>query len=380
MNQNNVNRAASMVTAANSAIATLMDANPYNRMAVVAFSSYNYGGGTSNKAAANVLSSLKHYEGEEATSHLRWATESGSTTGWGDKDYIAGCDTVTKTSNWNQTTTQPATRNGYSGGTNIQAGIVEGAKLLTANSNTTTVQTEYGTVTRMPFIMVLSDGQPTFSLQDSTWYNPTSTTELGDGKDPFAGNGFLPALTAAYYKAKITEKYYGSAASEKNRCSIYTVGVQLTEELAKITLSAWFTRLACAATSTRGNEIAEVNNDEDGNIAFAPIPLEAAGEYTLSVKEVAVEEEGLTCDDTVFTVKITVTNTDGVLNAEVEYVDGEIVFENTYDAPIEPTESKKPGSPDTGDRSQLALFSVLLVMGLSGMAEMIILPKRKKED
>lgn len=232
MNQYGVNRASSMVTAANSAIATLMEANPYNRVAVVAFSSNSYGGGTSQNAAANVLSSLKHYDGEAATQHLRWTEEDGEGTG----SYIAGRDTVTVSSFWGQTT-RAATRHGYSGGTNIQAGIIEGAKLLTANSNTTTVQTEYGTVTRMPFIMILSDGQPTFSLQDATWYSPTTTTQQGNGSSAYAGNGFLPALTAAYYKAKITEKYYGAAASEKNRCSIYTVGVQLNEELAEITLN-----------------------------------------------------------------------------------------------------------------------------------------------
>lgn len=238
MNQNGVNRASRMVTAANSAISTLMAANEHNRVAVVAFSSGGYGDGTSNDAAASVLSSLAHYTGDAATSHLQWVNSSGGTTG-NSRQYIAGRDTVTVESDywWQDDYEIVAHRHGYSGGTNIQAGIITGAKLLTAANNSPTVTTEDGVLTRMPFIIILSDGQPTYTYSDSTWYNPSSTSQQGDGNNAYAGNGFIPAVTAAYYKGLITEKYYGSAASESNRCSIYTIGVQLNEELAEITLN-----------------------------------------------------------------------------------------------------------------------------------------------
>lgn len=187
MNQGGVDRASSMVTAANSAIATLMAANENNRVAVVAFSSSgDYGGGTSNGAAANVLSSLAHYTGEAATNHLRWFNYWGNADNSGD--YIAGRDTVRVNSGWVDYDTT-ARRNGSNGGTNIQAGIIAGAKLLT-NVASTTVTVDDKQVTRMPFMVILSDGQPTFSLSDSTWYNPSNTSsQNGDGNDPFAGNG-----------------------------------------------------------------------------------------------------------------------------------------------------------------------------------------------
>ena len=241
MNQNGVNRASEMVTAANDAIATLMEANEHNRVAVVAFSSNNYGEGSSNGAAANVLSSLAHYTGDAAANHLRWVNKKGAATG--TREYIAGRDVVTITvegDNWwdeDEVLTVNAFRRGYNGGTNIQAGIIAGAKLLTDASTTTTVVTEGGVVTRMPFIVILSDGQPTYSIDDAAWYNPTATTQQGNGSSAYAGNGFLPALVAAYYKAKVTEKYYGTNANEDNRCSIYTIGVQLKEDLAEMTLN-----------------------------------------------------------------------------------------------------------------------------------------------
>ena len=59
-----------LVTAANNAIKTLLQANPNNRIGVVAFSG-TQGGGTSGGAAANMLSPLAHYDGAAETEHLR---------------------------------------------------------------------------------------------------------------------------------------------------------------------------------------------------------------------------------------------------------------------------------------------------------------------
>ena len=230
-------RAETMVTAANSAIATLMKANEQNRVAVVAFSSEGDGGGTSNDAAANVLSSLTHYTGDAATNHLQWVTSRGSTTG-DNRSYIAGRD-ISGTG-FNQTY---ARRHGKNGGTNIQAGIIEGAKILTSVTNTTYTDPKTNeSVTRIPFLIILSDGQPTYTYSDETWYDPTSTSEQGPGSGSYEGNGFIAAMTAAYYKGLITEHYYGEKANAENRCFVYTMGVEISSltgdnlALAQITL------------------------------------------------------------------------------------------------------------------------------------------------
>ncbi len=251
------NRAESMVSAANTAIAALMASNPNNRVSVVAFSRSTQGGGTSNGEAANVLSSLSHYDGEAATAHLSW---SGS--------YIQGRDVIktvtTERGDWIQTGRFPwegyyeevevvtetrANRHGYRGGTHIQAGIALGAQQLMNATPTATVGDK--AVTRMPFLIILSDGAATFSADSSTWYTPSMTSEQGDGSNPYEGNGFLAALTAAYYKGAITEHYYGTAANAENRCFVYTIGVDLDElsgddeGLAQITMDP--------ATYTTGN-------------------------------------------------------------------------------------------------------------------------------
>ena len=243
-------RAESLVTAANSAIKTLMQTNEQNRVAVVAFSSEGYGNGTSGDAAANVLSSLAHYTGDAAESHLQWVNSEGSASG-NNRSYIAGRDTATITvgqGNNKQTKTVNAFRHGKEGGTNIQAGIVAGAQILTSVTNTTYTDPETNkTVTRIPFLIVISDGQPTFTYDDDTWYDPTvsgdnAADEQGPGSGSYEGNGFIAAMTAAYYKGKITEHYYGSKASGENRCYVYTMGVEISSltgdnlALAQITL------------------------------------------------------------------------------------------------------------------------------------------------
>ncbi len=225
-------RAEKLVDAANSAISTLMSTNEANRVGVVAFSSEgDYGGGTSENAAANVLSSLNHYIDDAATNHLQWVTSNGSTTGNG-RDYIAGRDSYTGWIN-NRWRTVNKFRHGKNGGTNIQAGIIEGAKLLTEAANTVWTNPETGeNVTRIPFLIILSDGQPTFSYDDENWTDPTLTgnnaaSEQGPGSGAYEGNGFIAALTAAYYKGAITEHYYGDKANAENHCFVYTMGVEI---------------------------------------------------------------------------------------------------------------------------------------------------------
>lgn len=232
-------RATTMVTAANTAIKQLMEANDDNRISVVAFSSANYGGGTSNGAAANVLSPLAHYEDnknttttsdDEASNHLRWTNSEGSSN---SGSYIMG------RSAGNAVRGIRLGNDNYAGGTNIQVGIALGAQQLTnvAQEDTYVTDANGNKITRIPFIIVLSDGAPTFSSSAETWYTPSFSSQNGDGNSAYTGNGFLAAMTAAYYKGKITEHYFGTSASNTNRCFVYTIGVQIQNtDLAELTL------------------------------------------------------------------------------------------------------------------------------------------------
>ncbi len=216
-NSMNNGRSTSMVNATNKAIASLMASNPNNRVGVVAFSS-NTSNSNSN-VSAEQLSALAHYDDVDGNNdgdlNDRYDTPAASRHLTWNGDYIVGRGT------------NAGSRDGVSGGTNIHAGIALGAQMLT--NATTTVEVDGKTVTRMPFLVILSDGAPTFSSSSTNWYAPSMTNEQGPGSSFYAGNGFLPALTAAYYKGVITEHYYPNNASEDNRCYIYTIGVGLSD-------------------------------------------------------------------------------------------------------------------------------------------------------
>ncbi|MBP3701821.1 MAG: VWA domain-containing protein, partial [Lachnospiraceae bacterium] len=210
------NRAQDAVAAINETIATLMALNEYNRVSVVTFSAHNSdwdndGMTTAGNEASSVLSPLAHYSGEAATSHLTWR---GTT---GNMRYLWGRNANGNVAN---------SRNGYSGGTNIQSGMYLGAQQL-LNVTDTTVVIEGKEITRMPFIIFVSDGAPVASSATNEWWQPSMTAYQGDLGNPYAGNAFLPILVASYYKQQITEKYYpdGDGAA-----MFYTIGVGLNSE------------------------------------------------------------------------------------------------------------------------------------------------------
>ncbi len=124
-----------------------------------------------------------------------------------------------------------------------------------------------------------------------------------------------------------------------------------------------------------GKVIATAKNDKDGKIAFENYAIDAAGEYVFEVKEVKGDAKGITYDETVYTVKVIVTdNLDGTFTLEYVYSDkdgdvDELVFENKYtpEPQPEPTPEPQPEpeSPKTGDSTNLAAW--LAVVFISGV-------------
>ena len=118
-------------------------------------------------------------------------------------------------------------------------------------------------------------------------------------------------------------------------------------------------------------------NAADGTITFDPITFDKVGTYTYTMREVAGDEEGMTYDDTEYSIVITVIDdgegnlvaTTAMLNGSDE-VDG-IVFENTYEAPAKPNEEM----PGTG--SALAPVMLLTVLLLAAGAAVTL--KRRNQ-
>lgn len=82
--------------------------------------------------------------------------------------------------------------------------------------------------------------------------------------------------------------------------------------------------------------VAEATNDGDGNFKLEPVTFTKTGTYYYTIVETNTQLGGVTYDETVYTVKVEVTDKGGYLAADVTYLkdgkEADVVFENTYKA------------------------------------------------
>lgn len=158
-----------------------------------------------------------------------------------------------------------------------------------------------------------------------------------------------------------------------------------------------------AFTLTGEGDAADISqtakNDAYGNVSFDELTFEAPGVYTFRIAEVKGTEEGMTYDESVYTITVTVVdNGEGQLEASLSYTkNGEAVeaieFCNTFteqktpekppvkpDTPIPPTTPKGPGKPgksggivtrsflpQTGDTAAVAMV-IAAALAIAGIA------------
>lgn len=93
-------------------------------------------------------------------------------------------------------------------------------------------------------------------------------------------------------------------------------------------------------------------NDAQGNVAFPHLLFTEPGTYTYELRELNDGQEGVTYDERVYVVTVTVTD-DGLghLSAEVsmDAADGALTFTNTYTPPVTPEEPPAPKPPTKPD-------------------------------
>ncbi|WP_317416589.1 SpaA isopeptide-forming pilin-related protein [Thermophilibacter provencensis] len=140
--------------------------------------------------------------------------------------------------------------------TNIQSGLYYGMQMLAEASDTTFVyQGDGKTYTRIPNIVLMSDGAPTTislarnsnSYQDSTqmnsWWDGLATTNengvtgsvgWGDNHQAQSANGFMAMLTAEVMKNKVADHYQTNARNAENLdeldTSMYTIGFGINQQ------------------------------------------------------------------------------------------------------------------------------------------------------
>ncbi len=217
---NNKSRIYNTVQAANAAIDELMSLNPYTRVAVVAFSTN-----------ARVLLPLDRYTKTtrlveiEQPGPNRWENQEVEyftlNRETGSNNYATLYTNAVNSSN--QTVTLNTS---VEGGTNIQVGLYEGMKIL-ADENETTVDINGATVQRVPSVIILSDGSPTYSSSSSSWWAPADNANDGPGSAPYAGNGMKAILVGSYMKDAINRNY--NVADTSFATTVYSVGMGISE-------------------------------------------------------------------------------------------------------------------------------------------------------
>lgn len=148
-----------------------------------------------------------------------------------------------------------------------------------------------------------------------------------------------------------------------------------------------------AFTLTGEGDTADISqtakNDAYGNVSFDELTFEAPGVYTFRIAEVKGTEEGMTYDESLYTITVTVVdNEKGQLEASLSYTKNEeaveaIEFCNTFteqktpekppvkpDTPIPPTTPKGPGKP--GKSGGIVTRSFLPQTGDTAAVSMVI--------
>lgn len=204
--------------ALNSAVSSLMQANEHNRVAVTTFS-------TSSGAAPFVA--LDHYDGIQFT----YGSNQLSVSGGGASGEV-----------------------NVTGGTNTQLGIYRGMQVL-ASRNDSMADINGNKLQRIPAVVLLSDGAPTYSQNTSDWWNPAArgVSQAGNGQTSYYGNGMLAMMEAGYQKGEIN-RAYGVDATSRFATKVYTIQVGDNGNLANVTLDP---EQYLSANNTMSNNIRE---------------------------------------------------------------------------------------------------------------------------
>ena len=131
-----------------------------------------------------------------------------------------------------------------------------------------------------------------------------------------------------------------------------------------------------------GKWVDTATNDADGNFTFKPISYkvsdlngEKAKVFTYGVSEVKGSESGITYDEKVYTVKVTVTdNGDGTMTAKADLAKKDIKFVNK----AAEKKTKKKDNTRTGDEAPLGVLFGGLGIGAAGLA--VLLEDRKRRN
>ena len=197
-------------------------------------------------------------------------------------------------------------------------------------------------------------------------YDPKTYTVTVNVKDN--GEGQLVASTVGASEIVFNNTYAAAPASVKLTATKVLGGADLSDGQFTFELL------------NNGDVMDSATNDAKGNVAFRELTLKQAGTYTFTMHEVAGDVEGMTYDNSEYTVKVTVAdNGEGQLKATVE--GNNPTFTNSYTAPAaKPNEPEQPAKqlPQTGDTNNATLPIVFAVAAVVCIAAGVAVSRKRK--
>lgn len=197
-------------------------------------------------------------------------------------------------------------------------------------------------------------------------YDPNTYTVTVNVED--RGEGKLVASTKGASKIVFNNTYTAAPATVKLTATKVLEGANLSDGQFTFELL------------NNGDVMNRATNDAKGNVAFRELTLKQAGTYTFTMREVAGDVEGMTYDNSEYTVKVTVAdNGEGQLEATVE--GNNPTFTNSYTAPAaKPNEPEQPAKqlPQTGDTNNATLPIVFAVAAVVCIAAGVTVSRRRK--
>ena len=325
-------KAEAMLTATESAIRTLMAANPNNRVAVIGYSDH-----------ASVLLPLDHYQNGTEAEYFSYAPRDvgtgGTVTAYG----------INSSANPVENTFDI---NGRLSGTDkyTQSGIYLGAQqLLNAD---TTVRVGGAQVDRAPQIILLSEGEPKDGDTNITAPPTTNSNniqkfepgDVGDRNETRHAQSFAMMMTAAYVKGQVADHYTHEGA-------FITIGVDPdtadAPNLARLCLNPKVE----LSSNTHANDFNNYFNDYQTNSSVEIMRYyRGIGNSTATFSGFPASVTSLAYNDAYYEV------TD-VNNAEAwKEIFDEIANDIATQAPTSPTETPE-GAPGTGGESGFITFT-----------------------
>ena len=250
-------KGADMISAVNSSMKTIMESNPENKVGIVTFSE-----------SSSTLLPLGRYTAnyDYGTDYLYYYYGYYSNYYGYQNCYIQ--TNIKEDDNYAM----------VSGGTYTQSGIKAGADLLLNNKNTTYTTKNGETRSRIPLIILVTDGEPTYYT--STYTNPIDDNRDGNGGDTTGDHGYYTIKTANYYKEQVQEHYFTDKNLDGN-AKFYTIGIGMDGNFAKAVLDPSADNINANKgenKGTKGRRLYELAKNEINSLDYAD--ASATGSFT----------------------------------------------------------------------------------------------------